>query len=334
MIYLGVAMGKKPTLVIYHPTMASEGYPVLASRVQPAYEYLQHTGTLDTSEVIVEEAHLVSDEQLLTVHSSNHIQRVQSSGYDRAARFSAGAAVRAGEAVWDGEATNAFVFTGCAGHHASRDSCWGFCYYNNSALLIRHLQDKYKVERFFIVDTDPHPGDGTRDTLGDEEGVFHLNFEASFRERVEVLSERHVDVPFPSTSSDESFIEALRRLTIPLAHTSEAEIILWNMGHDAHTLDYGGFNLTLHAFPTMTDILLQAAQEVCEGRLVVLLSGGSEEYVARHAISSIVRKLAGLPILPEDIDEEPIDESESTKEAARHVVDSILSKLELDEKFG
>ncbi|MFX1403721.1 MAG: histone deacetylase [Promethearchaeota archaeon] len=324
-------MKKKPTLVLYHPLMAVEGYPVLAGRVQPAFEYLRDTGTLESPQVIVEEAPRVGEDLLLQVHTPGHIQHVKGSGYDSASLVSGGSAVRAGEAVWVGEAANAFAFTGCAGHHASRDSSWGFCYYNNSALLIRHLQKVHGVNRFFIVDTDPHPGDGTRDILGNDEEVYHLNFEASFRESLDTVTQRHVDVPFPSSSSDDSFVEAVRLLALPLARRIRPEIIFWNMGHDAHALDYGGFNLSLRAFPAMTEILLQAADEVCEGRLVVLLSGGSEVSVAKHAISGIVRKLAGLPQLPEDVQDEPTTESAATKRMAEEIIMKVRSKLGLDE---
>jgi acetoin utilization deacetylase AcuC-like enzyme len=323
-------MKRKPTLVLYHPLMAVEGYPVLAGRVQPAFEYLRDTGTLESPEVIVEEAPQAGEDLLLQVHTPGHIRQVRNSGYDSASLVSGGSAVRAGEAVWVGDAANAFAFTGCAGHHASRDSFWGFCYYNNSALLVRHLQRMHGVKRFFIVDTDPHPGDGTRDTLGDDEGVYHLNFEASFRDRVDTVTHRHVDVPFPSSSSDGSFVEAVRRLVLPLARQIRPEIILWNMGHDAHALDYGGFNLSLRAFPAMTEILLQAADEVCAGRLVVLLSGGSEVSVAQHAISGIVRKLAGLPGLSQDVRDEPTTESVETKRMAKEIINKILSELGLD----
>jgi acetoin utilization deacetylase AcuC-like enzyme len=309
--------------------MANEGYPVLAGRIQPSYEYLQETGTLDSSQIKVEEAPAVSESLLLKVHTPRHIQSVKRSGYEPASLVSGGSAVRAGEAVWIGEVANAFAFTGCAGHHASRDSCWGFCYYNNSALLVRHLQSVHGVKQFFIVDTDPHPGDGTRDVLGDDEGVYHLNFEASFRESLDTVTLHHIDVPFPSNSSDDSFVDAVRRLTLPLVRRIRPEMILWNMGHDAHALDYGGFNLSLRAFPDMTEILKQAAEEVCAGRLVVLLSGGSEITVAKHAISGIIRKLAGLPGLPADINDEPVTESKETKRIARRLVDNILSKLDL-----
>ncbi len=321
-----------PTLVLYHPALAQEGYPVLAGRVKDAFDYLGETATLQAPQVKVEEAQQIADPLLRQVHTKRHIASVRRTSYDFASRLSAGASVRAGEAVWTGEAGNAFVFTGCAGHHASRDSAWGFCYYNNTALLVRHLQEVHGVERFFIVDTDPHIGDGTRDTLGEDLGVYHLNFYAAFGEGEEPKSARHVDVPFPSNCGDASFVEALRRLARPLAKESKAQMLLWNMGHDAHAIDYGGFQLSLHAFPKMTKLLLAIAEEVCQGRFVVLLSGGSEEYVARHTISSIIRHLAGLAPLPADTAEEPASDSPDTEQTGKRVVDKILTKLALGTK--
>jgi acetoin utilization deacetylase AcuC-like enzyme len=322
-------MGRTPTLILYHPIMAREGYPVLAGRVQPAFDYLEETGTLKSERVRVEEAQPVTDELLHQVHSKRHIDSVGRTSFDRASRLSAGAAVRAGEAVWQGEARNAFAFTGCAGHHASKDSAWGFCYYNNTALLIRNLQQTHGVKRFFIVDTDPHFGDGTRNILGDDPDVYHLNFHASFGEGKAPESDRKVDVSFPSACGDSSFVEALQRLALPLARRSQADLLLWNMGHDAHREDYGGFQLSLHAFLEMTKILGKVAEEVCQGRWVVLLSGGSEAYVARHAISSIIRNLAGMSPLPEDTDEEPSQESADTTQSAQEIIKKIIQALGL-----
>ncbi len=322
-------MGKPPTLILYHPIMGQEGYPVLAGRVQPAFDYLKETGTLKSEKVRVEEAQPIADELLHQVHSKSHIAQVGRTSFDRASRISAGAAVRAGEAVWQGEARNAFAFTGCAGHHASRDSAWGFCYYNNSALLIRHLRNTHGVKRFFIVDTDPHFGDGTRNILGDDPDVCHLNFYASFGEGEVSESDRKVDVSFPSACGDISFVEALERLALPLARRSQADMLLWNMGHDAHREDYGGFNLSLRAFPEMAKMLGKIADEVCQGRWVVLLSGGAEVLVARHAISSIIRNLAELSPLPQDTEEEPSLESAETKQSAQEIVEKIIKSLGL-----
>jgi len=323
-------MKRLPTLLLYHPTMGREGYPVLARRLQPALDYLKENGTLQQTQVRLEQAIAVDEELLRQVHSVGHIAQVGSTTYDRAARLSAGGAVRAGVAVWQGEAANAFVFTGCAGHHASRDSAWGFCYYNNEALLVRRLQSALGVERFFLVDTDPHFGDGTRDILGDDAGVWHLNFFASYDEGARPASAHQVDVPLPVNVGDRGFVEALSRLAPALAERSHPQMLVWNMGHDAHASDYGSFQLSLRAFPGMTKVLLKVAADYCSNRLVVLLSGGSEVFVARHAISSIIRLLARLPELPADIEEQPPVASANAETTAKENVDAIMNALGLE----
>jgi len=50
------------------------------------------------------------------------------------------------------------------GHHASPDSCWGFCYFNNIAIAIRRLIDEGRVKKALIIDFDLHFGDGTFNT--------------------------------------------------------------------------------------------------------------------------------------------------------------------------
>jgi acetoin utilization deacetylase AcuC-like enzyme len=278
----------------------------------------------------VEEAQPVEEKLLQQVHSASHVAQVGRTSYDRAARLSAGAAVRAGVAVWQRQAANAFVFTGCAGHHASRDSAWGFCYYNNEALLVRHLQSALGVERFLLVDTDPHFGDGTRDILGKDAGVFHLNFFASYDEGAHPASVHRVDVPLPVNVGDRAFVEALSRLAPGLAQRSRPQMLVWNMGHDAHANDYGSFQLSLRAFPVMTKVLLEVATDYCNGQLVVLLSGGSEVFVARHAISSIIRLLAGLPQLPGDVEEQSPAAPVTAELIAKRNVDAIISALSLE----
>jgi acetoin utilization deacetylase AcuC-like enzyme len=307
--------------------MAREGYPVLAGRLQPAFDYLSESGTLRARQVVVEEAQPVEEELLRQVHSANHIAQVGRTTYDRAARLSGGAAVQAGVAVWRRQAKNAFVFTGCAGHHASRDSAWGFCYYNNEALLVRYLQSRLGVERFLLVDTDPHFGDGTRDILGDDTSVWHLNFFASYDEGARPASAHQVDVPLPVNVGDRAIVEALSQLAPILARRSQPQMLVWNMGHDAHANDYGSFQLSLRAFPAMTKVLLKVARDCCSDRLVVLLSGGGEAFVARHAISSIIRLLAQLPELPADVEEQAPAASTTAETSAKKNVDTILDAL-------
>jgi hypothetical protein len=74
-------------------------------------------------------------------------------------------------------------------------------------------------------------------------------------------------------------------------------------------------------------VLLKVARDCCSDRLVVLLSGGGEAFVARHAISSIIRLLAQLPELPADVEEQAPAASTTAETSAKKNVDTILDAL-------
>jgi hypothetical protein len=61
------------------------------------------------------------------------------------------------------------------GHHASADSCWGFCYFNNMAIAIEKLKNEARIEKALVLDIDLHYGDGTVNILGDKGYVTLIN---------------------------------------------------------------------------------------------------------------------------------------------------------------
>ncbi len=311
------------TSVIYHPKFVTHGNVVLRERLLPAYNFLvDFLKKKDPNRVVIQRPEMVEEELILQIHTKQHLNRVKEDDCYEAALLSAGGAVLAGEMVCSGKVKNSFVFTGTAGHHAGVNSYWGFCYINNSALLIQNLRNNYNIRRFMIIDTDPHPGDGTRNIFENDENVIHLNFFSdgySFSE--DSIKSKKFDIPLPSNISDKGFLRVLQELTPFLVQKFEPEMILWNFGHDAHHADYGGFNLTISAFPEMAKIITQVAREICNDKLVVLLSGGSNLWVAKQSIASIVAVLANLPSfeLEQDFFEENPEDIRT--------VDKIINKL-------
>jgi acetoin utilization deacetylase AcuC-like enzyme len=310
--------------VIYHPKFATHGNLVLRERLVPAFNFLmdflkEHDRD---NRVVIQIPEIVEEKLILQIHTEQHLTRVKEDDCYGTARLSAGGAVMAGEMVWTGQAKNSFVFTGTAGHHAGRNSAWGFCYINNSALLIQNLRNAYNVKRFMIIDTDPHPGDGTRDIFENDEHAMHLNFFSDgFSSSKDLVKYNKFDIPLPSNTTDTGFLKVLQALTPCLAERFAPEMILWNFGHDAHHADYGGFNLSIFSFLDMAKIIAQVARAFCKDKLVVLLSGGSNSWVAQQSIASIVAVLADLPppeLGPDQVDENPEDE---------HVADNIINKL-------
>ncbi|MFP4038107.1 MAG: histone deacetylase family protein, partial [Desulfobacteraceae bacterium] len=78
-----------------------------------------------------------SEEDISAVHTARHVERVRSRGLYDIAALAAGGAIKA--AIL-GMEEPAFGLIRPPGHHASADSCWGFCYFNNMAVAVELLK--------------------------------------------------------------------------------------------------------------------------------------------------------------------------------------------------
>ena len=102
---------------------------------------------------------------ILRAHSARHIENIKRNDIVYAmAILSAGGAIKAAELACAGEPTFACIRP--PGHHASRDSCWGFCFFNNMAASLLKLEAEEKIKSAFILDFDLHTGDGNINILG------------------------------------------------------------------------------------------------------------------------------------------------------------------------
>ncbi|MHA1595767.1 MAG: histone deacetylase family protein [Candidatus Baldrarchaeia archaeon] len=286
-------MGK--VAVIWNDRYPEEGHVVLRGRLRPAFEYLKETGLLNDPSVVLYEPVPASPEIVRKIHTEDHLKKVSVTGYYDIAMLTAGGAALAGKLVYSGEVDSAFVFTAAAGHHANKDFFWGFCYINNAAVLIETLRSEMSARRFMIVDTDPHFGDGNFDIYRDDDEVFLLEFHSGGPYDPD-LGKTAVSVPLPHNTTDEQIVWALNELLPPLAKRHKPEMILWELGHDAHHRDYGGFELTVNGFIGLCHTIKDVAEKVCGGRMVVLLSGGSNPDVAKLVIYGVVATLAGKDV--------------------------------------
>jgi len=75
-----------------------------------------------------------------------------------------------------------------------------------------------------------------------------------------------------------------------MAKDFDFEICFVVFGHDSHADDYGGFELTIAAYPKMARIIKEA---VGDRGIVFVLSGGSVPEVASKAIPEVIAVLAG-----------------------------------------
>ncbi len=231
----------------------------------------------------------LSEELLLRVHSPGMVERVKLTGDYESALYLAGGTVPAADEISCGKVDNAFVFTSFGDHHAGRNFYGGMCYFNGAALAITSLRDR-GVKRFAIVDTDAHHPASTRDIFASDGEVLHVCFcDKNY-------SDRHhkVDVLIPYHTSDEEYLARVRQEFVPKAMAFQPEYIFWEFGYDATRGEYGDKGLTRDCHVELARVFKEVADRVGQGRLIVILCGGSGRAIATYVIPRIIACLAEL----------------------------------------
>ncbi len=290
-------MAKYTTGVFYHPSYSRRSYLTVGTRLADFPGALGKI--LESDKVQLYEPKPVSEELLLKIHTPDLLERVGRDPLCSTARHSAGGVVAAGEKIAEGEIANAFAFIGAGGHHSGRDDFGGYCCFNDVALSIVNLREKYGLTRFAIVDTDAHHGDGTRDLFRGDPDVLHLCFCGTDYESPDGTK---VDVACPSPwengrgerpKNDLYFDLVARHVPGRVSHF-KPDLLFWYFGFDTHLGDYGDIGLSGPCYWRIADLMRRLAEEVCGGKLEVVLGGGSHRELATYLIPPIIERLAGL----------------------------------------
>ena len=204
-------------------------------------------------------------EDLKLVHSDLHIRGIQRMGltYD-IALLAAGGAIRAAELAVSGEP--AFGLIRPPGHHASRDHCWGFCFFNNMAISIAKLKEEGKIRTALVLDIDLHFGDGTANIFRDTPEVIYFHPQAGERGR---------------------FIDSIAQFL----SQHEAEVVAVSAGFDRHEADWGRM-LTTEDYCTIGKLVKEFAQRVCQGKRYGVLEGGYNHQVLGRNVEALLNGMA------------------------------------------
>ena len=234
------------------------------------------------------------------------------------AKLAAGGMLNAIDAVMTGEADNAFAFVRPPGHHAGAGNSEGFCIFNNIAIGAMHAMKKHGLKKILIVDWDLHHGNGTQKMFYTDRQVLYFSTHqypyypgtGSWQEIGEGMGLGFtVNVPLTRGAGNGTYVSAFRKILTPIALAYQPQLILLSAGFDIFFKDpLGGMRVTPEGFAAMARILLNIADECCDGKLVAVLEGG---YHVGGLTQSVRATLA-----------EMTDET--------HITDAKLAGLEVD----
>lgn len=209
-----------------------------------------------------------------------------------AAMKSAGAVVEAIEALFAGKIRNAFCGVRPPGHHAGRHEARGFCYLNNVAIGALWAIQRGFAKRVAIVDFDVHHGDGTEEIVAGNAAIrFHSLFQwPLYPNRVMTPQPNNVvTTPMEAGADGNALADVLETIWLPSLEKFKPDLIMVSAGFDAHTEEpMAQLKMTEMDYARITRRLLDAADTLCEGRLVSVLEGG---YAVRSLARSVMSHL-------------------------------------------
>ncbi len=311
------------TTLVYDSTCLTHdtgpGHPERADRIRSMMQALHDTKLLPRCEMIKPWA--IGDKLMESIHQTHdpdYVQRLQDAceggkpfidvpdsaiceeSY-MAALVSAASSLAAVDSVIKGESQNSMCLMRPPGHHCEYDQSMGFCLLNNIAIAAEWLLKSRHAGRVAIIDFDVHHGNGTQHIFEDRDDVLYCSVHQHPMTLYPGTGHAHergmvgtpginftLNVPVMPGAGDDHFLHALRDKIIPVVKSYSPDFLLLSAGFDAHAEDpLAQCEMSTDGYEELSRVLLQLAEDVCEGRAVSMLEGGYHltavaQSVARH----------------------------------------------------
>jgi acetoin utilization deacetylase AcuC-like enzyme len=258
-------------------------------------------------------------------------------GYDLAA-LSAGLSRGALFSVLEGRHRNAYALSRPPGHHCLPDWPNGFCLLANIAVAIEAARAAGLCKRVAVVDWDVHHGNGTEAIFYDRDDVLTISVHQEHNYPLDTgdAADRgtgpgegfNMNIPLPAGAGHATYLEAMDRLILPALSRFKPDAIVVACGFDAAAVDpLGRMLCTAETFREMTARVMAAADELCDGRLVLVHEGGYSEAYVPFCGHAVLAELSGSAIEAPD----PLAHmfaARQPKPAMEKVFSTIIDELE------
>ncbi len=262
-----------------------------------------------------------SEDEVLRVHRRDYLERVKKlsaenggdagaltpfgPGSYEIALLSAGGTLAAADAVLDGRVRNSYALVRPPGHHAEPDLGMGFCIFSNVAIAVKHVREVRGLARVAVVDWDVHHGNGSETAFYRDPSVLTIsvhqdNYFPAGRGFAEHDGEGagkgfNLNLPLPPGSGHGAYLAAFERVVAPALRRFRPEAIFVASGFDGGAMDPLGRMLATSAtYRALTQILMEAADDLCDGRLILSHEGGYSTAHVPFCGLAVMEELSGL----------------------------------------
>lgn len=260
-------------------------------------------------------------------------------GIEEGARIVVGIAALAGELVAAGKYKKA-IGIGGGMHHAKPAYGEGFCFYNDVAVCVRRLKQKYNLQRILVLDTDAHAGNGTMEIFYDDPEVLFIDIHQDPRTIYPGTGFVHeigrgrgegftVNLAVLPQTGNKAYEYLFEEVIFPLAREYKPQAIIRYGGSDPHYLDeLTALGLTLDGFRMIGRKVSELSEELTDGASIDLLLSGYNQVVLPYAWGAQVAGLLGLDVDLSGLKEESKPAPDSRLAETKEMVKELKKYLE------
>jgi acetoin utilization deacetylase AcuC-like enzyme len=277
--------------------------------------------------------------ELETVHDPAYVRTIREACESGGGRFTkttfvvpgsweallaaAGTCLEAADAVLEGRSRIAYALVRPPGHHAQPAQADGYCFLAHESLVAERARAR-GVDRIAVVDWDVHHGNGTQECFYSRPDVLTVSLHMRHGRwgpshpqlgSADELGEGagtgfNVNLELGIGAGDATYAAAFDEIVVPIVRQFRPGLLVGASGQDASGFDPNGRqNLSMAGFRRIGSTVRALAEELCDGRLVLIQEGGYGRTYSGYCLHATLEGVLGLPepLLPDPLAYVPDD---------------------------